>query len=148
MGNKPISTQPVTDNDKLLREKFYLSITKQSDLMDKLSVQLLTLELAIPGIYATIVKLIGGDTATVTVNPAFYVTFACWLAALLLTILALIPKKWIVDPLILKQDPQKFAEGLGIEDFFNESAKYKRRLIIASSVLFFIGTFSAALSIG
>ena len=148
MSNKPISTHPVTDNDKLLREKFYLSITKQSDLMDKLSAQLLTLELAIPGLYATVVKLTGGDKATVLVNPAFYITFACWLLALIITFVALTPRKWIVDPTILKQDPQKFSEALGIEDFFNDSAKYKRRLIIASGLLFFVGTFSAALTIG
>ena len=148
MSDQPISTAPLSDSDKLMREKFYESITAQSDLMDKLSERLLTLELAIPGLYATVLKLVSGEKATVRLNPAFYVTFACWLAALILTLIALTPKKWVVDSTILKQDPQKFAEGLGIEDFFEQSAVYKRRLLVASSVLFFVGIFSAAYTLG
>jgi hypothetical protein len=148
MSNKPISTRPVNDNEKLLRKKFYESIAAQSDLMDKLSKQLLTLELTIPGLYAAAVKLIGGDKATITVNTMYYIAFVCWFIALILTLIALTPKKWVVDKTILKQDPQKFSEGLGIEDFFEQSAQYKRRLIIASSILFFIGIFGAAFTTG
>jgi hypothetical protein len=149
MSDKPISTRPLSDNEKLLRDKFYASIVAQSDLMDKLSERLLTLELAIPGLYATVLKLVSGDKATVILNPAFYLTFACWLAALGLTLFALIPQKWTVDTSILRQDPAKFAqEGLGIEDFFQQSAQHKRGWLIASSVLFFIGIFSAAYTIG
>ena len=128
----------------MLREKFYASIAAQSDLMDKLSERLFTLELAIPGVYATALKLIRGDKATVNVNAALYVTFACWLIALILTLMALTPQKWKVDVSILKQDPQKFDdEGLGIEDFYEKSANYKRELVIASSIAFFVGIFSA-----
>ena len=149
MSDQPIPTAPVSDHVKLLREKFYESIAAQSDLVDKMSERLLTLELAIPGLYATVLKLVSGEKATVRLNPAFYVTFACWLAALVLTLIALTPKKWVVDPTVLKQVPQKFAqEGLGIEDFYEQSAVYKRRLMIASSVLFFVGIFSAAYTIG
>lgn len=148
MSNKPISTRPLSDNEKLLRGKFYESIVAQSDLMDKLSERLLTLELAIPGLYATVLKLVSGEKATVLVNTAFYVTFVCWLLALALTLMALTPKKWIVDPTLLKQDPKKYSEALGIEDYFEKSAQYKRRLVIASSVLFFVGIFSATFTIG
>ena len=148
MSDQPISTAPLSDNEKLLREKFYESIAAQSDLVDKMSERLLTLELAIPGLYATVLKLVSGEKATVRLNPAFYVTFACWLVALILTLIALTPKKWVVDSTILKQDPNKFSEGLGIEDFFEQSAVYKRRLLVASSVLFFVGIFSAAYTLG
>jgi len=147
MNDQPISTRPLNDNEKLLREKFYASIVAQSDLMDKLAERLLTLELAIPGLYATALKLVSGDKATVIVNAAFYITFACWILALILTLLALTPKKWTVDTSIIKQDAKKFSESLGIEDFFNQSALYKRRLIVASSLLFFAGVFSAAFTI-
>jgi len=147
MSNQPISTRPLSDNEKSLRDKFYENIAAQSDLMDKLCEHLLTLELAIPGLYATVLKLVSGEKATVIVNPAFYITFACWLVALGLTLFALIPKKWTVDSTILKQDPKKFSEGLGIEDFFEQSAMYKRRLVVASSVLFFAGIVSAAFTI-
>ena len=147
MGDKPISTRPLSDNEKLMRQKFYESIVAQSDLMDKLSERLLTLELAIPGLYATAVKLISGDKATITVNAAFYITFGCWLLALALTLAALTPKKWRVDPAILKQDPKKMSDALGIEDFFERSANYKRGLVIASSLFFFAGIFGAVFTI-
>jgi len=78
MSDKPISTRPLSDNEKLMRQKFYESLAAQSDLMDKLGERLLTLELAILGLYATVLKLVGGDKATVTVNGAFYITFGCW----------------------------------------------------------------------
>lgn len=148
MSEQPMATRPLSDHEKMLREKFYASIVAQSDLMDKLNGQLLTLELAIPGAYAAILKLISGDKATVHLNTAFYLAFMAWFAALALTLLALFPKKWTVDPSILKQDPAKFSEGLGIEDFFDRSANYKRRLVITSSVLFFVGIFCAAFTIG
>lgn len=143
MSAKPIATRPLNENEKLLREKFHESIAAQSDLMDKLSERLLTLELAIPGLYTAVLKLISGDKATVAIDAALYMTFGCWLLALLLTLLALIPRKWVVDPTVLQQDPQKLSEGLGIEDFFTQSALYKRRLIAASSTLFFAGIVAA-----
>jgi hypothetical protein len=148
MSKKPIPTRPIRESENLLREKFYESIAAQSDLMDKLSGQLLTLELAIPGIYATALKLVAGDDATLTINLAFYITVACWLMALGFTLLALTPRNWTVDPDILEQDPKKTDEALGIEDYFNKSARYKRRLVILSSVLFFSGTISAIFTIG
>ncbi len=148
MSNKPIPTRPVSDNEKLLREKFYESIAAQSDLMDKLCERLLTLELAVPGLYAAILKLTRGDKATLTVNIALNFTFACWLLALILTLVALTPKKWVVDPTILKQDPKKFSEALGVEDFFEQSALHKRRLITASSLIFFVGIISAVFTFG
>lgn len=147
MPGEPIPTRPLDENEKLLRQKFYESVAAQSDLMDSLAERLLTLELAIPGLYAAILKLVSGEKATLTLNAAFYIAFACWAAALLLTLAALMPRKWVVDTSILKQAPQKFSESLGIEDFFNRSALYKRRLLMASSLLFFAGVFSAAFTI-
>lgn len=147
MSGKPISTRPVSENENLLREKFYESIAAQSDLMDKLAERLLTLELGIPGLFAAALKLTRGEDATLTVNAALNAAFALWLVALILTLLALTPRKWTVDTTILKQDPKKFKEGLGIEDFFNQSALYKRRLLTVSSLLFFAGIFAALFSL-
>lgn len=148
MTTPPILTRPLNDNEKALREKFYENIAAQSDLMDKLAERLLTLELAIPGLYATALKLVNGDKATITVNAAFYITFSCWILALILTLTALTPVKWTVDTSILKQDPKKFSESLGIEDFFNQTALHKRRLLVISSLLFFGGIISAVFTIG
>jgi formate-dependent nitrite reductase membrane component NrfD len=141
-------TAPANENDKLLRQKFFESISGQSDLMDKVSGNLLTLELAIPGLYAAVLKLVAGDTATVPRNAAFYGAFGCWFVALVLTLAALIPRSWNVDRNVIKQNPEKLAEGLGIEDFFRKSAEYKRTLILLSAFLFFTGVFCAAFTIG
>jgi len=148
MANKAIQTRPVSDNENLLRKKFYENIADQSNLMDKLSERLLTLELGIPGLFATVVKLTRGDDATMTINTALNLAFLFWLAALIMTLLALFPRKYNVNPTILKQDPAKFSEGLGIEDYFEKSANYKRWLIVFSSMLFFAGIFSALFSLG
>jgi hypothetical protein len=145
---KPIPTRPVTKDENLLRQKFYENIASQSDLMDKLSERLLTLELGIPGLFATVLKLTRGEDAILPINMALNLAFAFWLFALILTLMALTPKKWIVDDTIMKQDPNKLAEGLGIEDYFEQSALYKRRLVVASSVLFFAGIFSAIFTLG
>ena len=148
MAGKAIPTIPVSENENLLRKKFYENIAAQSDLMDKLGERLLTLELGIPGLFATVLKLTRGEDATLPINAALNLAFALWLIALILTLMALTPKKWKVDEDLLKQDPKKFSEGLGIVDFFEQSALYKRRLLIASSLLFFAGIFSAIFTLG
>lgn len=145
---KPIPTRTISENEKLLRQKFYENIAAQSDLMDKVSERLLTLELGIPGLFATVLKLTRGEGATLPINAALNLAFVFWLFALILTLMALTPKKWTVDDAVLKQDPKKFSEGLGIEDYFEQSALYKRRLAIASSILFFVGIFCATLTLG
>lgn len=148
MKDQPIPARPLDENEAALRKKFYESITAQADLMDRLAERLLTLELGIPGLFATVLKLIRGDSATLLINPALYLAFGLWLLALILTLAALTPKKWTVDPNILRQDPRKFSAGLGIEDYFTQSALHKRRLLVASSLLFFAGIFSAIFTLG
>jgi hypothetical protein len=70
MGETALPTRPPSKSESLLREKFAESVAGQSDLMDQLARQLITLELAIPGLYATVLKLTQGDKATVTVRGA------------------------------------------------------------------------------
>lgn len=148
MSGKPILALPVSENENILRKKFYEHVAAQSDLMDKLAERLLTLELGIPGLFAAALKLMRGNDATLVINPALYLAFGLWLLALALTLVALTPRKWTVDVGVLKQDPKKFSEGLGIQDYFERSALHKRRLLIASSILFFAGIFSAIFTLG
>jgi len=144
---KIISTRPLDENEKLLQKKFYEDIANQSERVDSLSAHLLTLELAIPGVYATVLKLISGDTAlgnTTTVR----LTFFLWFIALILLV-ALTPKKYAVNPDVFIQDPEQVdTEGMGVEDYFSKSAQYKRRLALASSLFFFAGIVSAVFTIG
>lgn len=147
MNDKPISTRPPSSAEKLLQEKFVESIAGQSEQMDKLGQYLITLELAIPGLYATVLKLMSGDKATLAISPAIYLAFICWFVALLLTLISLIPRSWKVDPRIMKQDSSKQVADLGIEDFFHKTAQHKRRLLIVASLVFFVGVVSAAFAV-
>jgi hypothetical protein len=144
MSEETISTRPVNRSEELLREKFAESIAEQSALMDKLGRQLITLELAVPGLYATVLKLTQGDKATVAADAWFYVTFGCWFLALVLALISLVPRNRQVDPTMLKPDPKGKSTVLDLETFFHQSARYKRRLLIPSILLFWGGILSAA----
>ena len=142
-----LTTRPLNSGETLLQEKFAESIAGQSDLMDKLGQQLITLELAIPGLYATVLKLTQGDKAIATVDGWLYFTFGCWFLALALTLISLIPRNWQVDPTILKPDPTGKTKVLGVEAFFHKSALYKRRLLIPACLIFWAGIVGAVLVI-
>jgi hypothetical protein len=147
MTNQPLTTRPPDTYEEKIKEKYAESFANQSDLMDKLAQQLLTLELAIPGLYATVLKLISGDKATVPVNNMLYVTFGLWVVALGLTLMALMPREWKVNPEIMLQDPESTTGELGIKDFFAQSARYKRNLLMVATLLFFLGIAFAALTV-
>jgi hypothetical protein len=147
MNEKPIPTRPQSSSEKVLKDRFSESIADQCDHMDKLGQQLIALELAIPGLYATVLKLINGDKATLSADYALYITFACWLLALLFTLLSLVPRKWKVNRSIIRQDTSKQTEELGIEDFFYRTARYKRRLLFAACLFFFAGILNASLTV-
>ncbi len=146
-NDPPILTRPPSGIEKILKDKYAESIAAQIEQMDNLGRQLIAIELAIPGLYATVLKLIGGSNATLCAGPALCFTFIFWFAALVLTLVSLIPRKWKVDRTIMKQDPDEQTGVLGIEDFFQKSAQYKRRFIIAASLLFFCGIGSAAVTV-
>jgi hypothetical protein len=50
-------------SDEELEKGFVTAIIEQPKLLDELAKQLVTLGLAIPGLYATVLKFIGGDDA-------------------------------------------------------------------------------------
>jgi hypothetical protein len=66
-------------------------------------VDIFALELAVPGLYATVLKLVSGDKATLANCNVLYLTFACWFLALMLTLISLVPRKWKVNPSVMKQ---------------------------------------------
>lgn len=146
MSERVIKTRPVNKGETLLRQKFVENVAGQSDLMDQLARQLIALELAIPGLYATVLKLTQGNNATITVNGWFYLTLFNWSLALLLTLASLIPRNWRVDPTMLDGDTDNAgADALSIKAFFEQSARHKRRLLIPACCLFWCGVVSAFL---
>jgi hypothetical protein len=50
--------------------------------LDELARQLITLELAVPGLYATALWLVAAEKATVAASPGLYAALACWGLAL------------------------------------------------------------------
>ncbi len=142
MGNDPLPTRTPSSSEQLLKDKFAENIANQSERMDKLAQQLLTLELAVPGLYVTVLKL-KSEKVTFSVDFPLWITFGCWFLALLLTLISLIPRNWKVNRNIIKQDPAVRTEELGIEDFFHKTAQYKRNLLIWASLSFFVGVLSA-----
>ncbi|MES9905401.1 MAG: hypothetical protein ABW168_22335 [Sedimenticola sp.] len=144
MNNQSISTRPPSPGEALLRERFTDEITGQPERLDALARQLLTLELAIPGLYATVLKLIQGKEATLTGGFSLYMTFGCWLFALLLTLIGLFPRRYAVDPSIIRRtEPAEEGQMMSVEAFFMESARYKYRLLGCAAAFFFAGVISA-----
>lgn len=147
MADKLISTRPPSETEKFLKQKFAESIVAQNTLLDELAKQLITLELAIPGAFAAIIKLVSGDKATIPLSSWLSAAFGAWFLALVLTLVAITPRNWKVNPNIMKQDPAADDTGtIGIEDFFHQSATYKRRWLIAAMVLFFAGIIFAVIA--
>lgn len=145
MTKTVLPTRPVTSGETLLRDKFAESIVKQSELMDALARQLITLELAIPGLYATILQLTQGEAATVTRAGWLYGAFGCWFVALILALISLLPRQWAVDESMIERDPASQSPVLGLKDFYYASARYKFWWLLPSTLFFAAGIVCAGL---
>ena len=131
-SNPPLQTRPVRPEERFMQERFSEAITDQSKLMDTLAQQLLLVELAILGLYATALKLISGtDKLDFSWGIAF--AFSCWIIALVCTVFAIIPRQYSG---INRNSPSD------IEAFFDRAAKRKLVLLVPSLFLFVVGTLS------
>jgi hypothetical protein len=133
------TARPPTAGERVLAEKFFERLADQSRQMDELAGRMITVELAVPGLYASILALLHGQEATLPAGWPLAITFGCWLAALALTFLALFPRRYRVDPTILRADPAGAGEPLGLEDFYARSASAKRWLLLAAALVFWLG---------
>ncbi|MEI6847106.1 MAG: hypothetical protein WCK32_03565 [Chlorobiaceae bacterium] len=146
-GNIFDSVSPQKKDDEL-EKGFAAIVVEQPKLLDELGKQLVTLTLAIPGLFATILKLTSGDKAVIPLHPLVVGAFLCWFAALICSLWSLMPRKWKVDRQIVPcQEPAAKGQPLSIEEFFLKSALYKRSRLIAASLFCFIGIACAGLSI-
>lgn len=97
--DKPIlKGRPPNTEEIYIKEKYLESLTKQPDLMNDVAKQLLTLELAIPGLYASVLKLTSGKDTTVVISNEIYFVFSCWIISLICIIAALFPRSYAIDP--------------------------------------------------
>ncbi len=150
-----LQTQAPTSTDKLLREKFDEEIPQQSERMEELAKLLVTIELALPAIYTTALKLSYGraavtaqTTTAFTPSCALYAAFFLWFIALACSLTALFPRQYRVDRDIVRHAEEPSPnKALSIEAYFRQSARYKWRWVLVSCVSCFVGTISAVASI-
>ena len=150
MSDPILKTRPTNQAEKTLRTRFADHVADQSDRMDKLAQQLITLELAVPALYATAVKLVHGEKATVAADGWLIGAFVVWSVALALTLASLIPRGWKVDPTLLEEDITGEAQPSGamsIGAYFHRSAVYKRRFLLPAIGLFWLGTILAVVTV-
>lgn len=132
-----VNSIPLSTVDKSLLEHFAKDVAGQATRLDDLAKQLITLNLAIPGIYAAILKFISGDKATLTDPTTLYITFGFWLFALGCALFSLLPKRHDIDP----------DDLTAIHNYFSHSARRKLTLITLASVSSFAGICFAVSSI-
>ena len=127
--NKTYKSKPLTPIEQKVQEKFAEEVANQAGLMDSMGKQLLSLELAMVGIYATVLKLISGESATLESGWSVGITFLFWFMSVVLTVLAIFPQEY-------KVDSSKMDE---IKAYFHKSARHKAKMLIGSVTLFFMG---------
>ena len=130
--NKVIKTTKPGNVETMLRQRFYNAVADQAALMDRLAQTLLTVELAIPGLYATILKLVSGEKTLVLSCP-LKLAFLFWLLALLANLWVIFPKKYVVNSSEIRHSEAS------IESFFYNSANNKWRLLLISITFFIAG---------
>ena len=128
-SDKTYKSKPLTPIEQKLQEKFAEDIANQATLMDSMGKQLLSLELAMVGIYATVLKLIAGDGATLQGGWSIGISFLLWFMAVVATVLAIFPEKYEIDS--TKMDE--------IKAYFHKSAQKKATMLTVSVFLFFTG---------
>jgi hypothetical protein len=139
----PIPTHPPTPFDTFLQQQFAEEIVKQGERLDELAKQLFTLELGIPGIYVTALQVVG----TITFDRWLGATLSCWFLALAITLFSLFPKSYQVQRQVIRKSSRNDeTAGISIEEFYQYSARDKRRLLVLASISFFLGTVFAAIS--
>ena len=148
MDDDIVYSAPPSKSDEELEKGFVTAIIDQPKLLDELAKQLVTLGLAIPGLYATVLKFIGGDDAVAKSAGLIIGAFVFWFIALVLSLFSLRPRKWKVDRSKLRSNkPAASGQPLSIEEFFKATATYKRRLLVAATLFSFAGICLAGLTI-
>lgn len=143
MNDPTPSQQPLVEPatfskyDEGLLDSLAKDIAAQATRLDELAKQLITLNIAIPGLYATVLKFISGDQATVQEPLILLIIFGSWLLALGFGFASLYPAHYQVDP----DSPSD------IEAYFHHSARHKLRWLTAAGLFSFFGICFAVFSL-
>lgn len=140
-------SRPPTSGELALRDKFFEHLAGQIASMNDLARQMVAVELAVPGLFATALALLRGPEATLPAVAPLFVAFGGWFVALALTFAALFPRRYRVDAAVLRAGPAARPAGqpptFGLEDFFHQTALAKYRLLLAAALAFGVGVVAA-----
>lgn len=143
MEGNIIEGKPVGPAEQALIDAYYQEPVKQAERFADLAKELFKLELAIPGIYASALRL-AMDQQNPVSGGWVMLAFGLWVVALVLTLVALFPRRYrVLDSGVRQERPSRRDEPLSIEEYFLKSARYKRWLVLESVVLFFAGIVAA-----
>jgi FAD/FMN-containing dehydrogenase len=131
------AAMPLSKVDETLLESFAQDVAAQAARLDDLAKQIITLSLAVPGIYAAVLKLVSGDKATLDNPWLLLIAFSAWMLALGLALSSLLPVKREVDQDSLSD----------IQRYFSDSARHKWWLLAPACVSSFFGICFAVLGI-
>jgi len=132
-----IEAEELSVIDRTIIESFAKDITEQNRLMDDIATQLITMELAIPALYATGLKLIyGKDAVMLEGGIVLLLGFGFWFLSLIFTFVAIFPKKYSIDKNSISE----------IEGFYSQSARYKATYLSWGAIFFFVGILFSLLS--
>jgi hypothetical protein len=146
MEQEPLAGKPLSQpGDRALLDAYYQEPVKQAERFADLAKELLKLELAIPGVYAAALRVV--DRQAIHWEGVL-IAFSLWTLALALTLRALFPSKYNVLENVVRSVRPPLGQGpLSIEEYFQWSARDKRRLLLSSIPLFFLGIIIAVLAV-
>lgn len=140
---KATSVRAYSKFDEDLQEGFTKDFLSQNDRLLDTAKSLLTLQIALPGLSAALLKLVAGNKAILdqsdTLAAALILgAFLFWILGLGLSLLALKPNRYQVNPNVLERkrlDGKEDGSFSGLLDMYQKSAARRYNLILWSSVM-------------
>ncbi len=136
-------TASYTSFHKHLQESFAQDFSEQGKRLDETAKQLLTLQIALPSVFAALLKLLAGKDAFLAMNDVMSTTLVCgafisWIAAVFFSLRALKPEHHQVNPNVL-ENRSTDKTFFGLLDFYQHNAARKHQHISVSTVLTVLG---------
>lgn len=144
------STSAPSALDKALQEQIIEDFSQQNQLLSDSAKTLLSLQIAIPTLFAALLKMQAGKDAMLNLDSfsgsVFVIAaFLFWLLGLYLSLSALNPRHYRVDPHLLQAPKDNPARD--IYSFYQDSAAYKHGRIFWSSFAAVAGLFCMLVSL-
>lgn len=124
-----VKVAPVSRYNEVLQERLAQEVSEQSKRLDDLARQLIALNIAVPGLYASLLRYMSGSDATVEDPLLLVFIFLPWLLALGFAFVSLFPLNYQVDP----DSPND------IEGYFSKTAKRKLVWLAFAGFFSFVG---------